>query len=413
MASLKHLIFFTLSLGSACAEVYYNTIVDRYFSPYIGAEDILSAHRGLEYTQDLIYSPPAKPPRGFWIGMERFSELFFLWDPVNVTASTTQHEVFGHGYRIRSLNHEGAVVKSYTIDVPFPYGDGGGATYFKYKERQVTTFENLATASGGVEATAILANRLKLQWLQKGSIDGRESTLYNDSEHDISEYIWFTSGKAGEDDGDIGHYVHNLNKTYPHSHLSIRSLKRQALVNLLDPFTYYAIYAWWRYVIAGKKTSMPMIPMWSYRYLPGMRIGLTPFGPEYYLDNFLVKDKKPIYFYLRGGHFSKQTYFGFGVEHAYLWNLESLPWGLRLDCWYQPHHAFRDLHYSLKKLHTKGHFTSQPHNRFLGLALTVIGHKKLWSHGAVYFQIGGKTIGYLEGETLQPSLIARIGFTFW
>ncbi|HEY5236184.1 MAG TPA: hypothetical protein VIJ14_08405, partial [Rhabdochlamydiaceae bacterium] len=92
---------------------------------------------------------------------------------------------------------------------------------------------------------------------------------------------------------------------------------------------------------------------------------------------------------------------------------ESLPWGLRLDCWYQPHHAYNDLHYSLENLHKEKRFTTQPHNPFFGLALTVIGHKKLWSRGAFYFQVGGKTVGYLEGETLQPSLIARIGFTLW
>jgi hypothetical protein len=43
----------------------------------------------------------------------------------------------------------------------------------------------------------------------------------------------------------------------------------------------------------------------------------------------------------------------------------------------------------------------------------VIGHKKLWSNGAFFFQVGGKTIGYLEGEALQPSVIARVGLTIW
>lgn len=410
---MKRLLFLTLSLGSVFADVRYNAIVDRYFSPYIGAEDLLSAHKGLEYTQDLIYEQPETPRRGFWIGAERFSELFLIWDPIDYLASVTQHEVFGHGYRIRTLHHEGAHVTRYKIDAPFPYGDGGGATHFNYHERKITSFEDLAVASGGVEATAILANRLKLQWLQRGAIDARESTLYTSSEHDISNYIWFTGSKDLEDEGDISYYVHRLNRTYPHGHLTVNSLKKQALVNLLDPFTYYSIYAWWRYVVSGKKTSIPMIRIGSYQYLPGMRFGLTPFGPEYYLENFLVKDNKPIYFYLRAGHFSDQTYLGFGVEHAYLWNLESLPWGLRLDCWYQPHTAFRDLRFSIQKLHQEGHFKTQPHNPRLGLALTVIGHKKLWSNGALYFQIGGKTIGFLEGQTLQPSLIARVGLTFW
>lgn len=410
---MKRLLFLTLMLGPVFGDVYYNAIVDQYFSPYMGAEDLISAHRGLEYTQDWIYTPPETPRRGFWIGMERFSELFFIWDPINYLASVTQHEVFGHGYRIRTLHHEGAHVTKYRIDAPFPYGWGGGATHYKYHPHNITSFEDLAVASGGVEATSILANRLKLKWLQRGAIDARESALYTTSEQDISNYIWITERHDLEDEGDIAYYVHHINRTYPKGHLSVSSLKKQALVNLLDPFTYYAIYAWWHYIISGKKTSIPMIGIGSYRYLPGMRLGLTPFGPEYYLDNFLVKDNKPIYFYLRGGHFADQTYVGFGIEHAYLWNLESLPWGLRLDAWYQPHIAFRDLHYSIAKLHEQGHFTTQPHKPHLGLALTAIGHKKLWSQGALYFEIGGKTIGFLQGYPLKPSLIARGGLTFW
>ncbi len=413
MNIFKNFSIFMLSLGSVSAEIYHNAIVDRYFSPYIGAEDILSAHRGLEYAQDSIYTPPDHPQRGFWIGTERFCELFFIWNPIDQTAATTQHEVFGHGYRLRSLNRDRAKVDSYKIGIPFPYGEGGGYTRFEYNEDKVTTYQDLAVTAAGVEATAILANRLKLQWLQRGYIDARESVLYNDSEHDITGYIWITGKHDLEHEGDIAHYVHHLNRTYPHGHLSVRSLKTQALVNFLDPFTYYAFYAWWRYVVSGKTTRIPMIRIKSYHYLPGARLGLTPFGPEYYLENFLVKDNKPIYFYLRGGNFSKQTYLGFGIEHAYLWNLECLPWGLRLDCWYQPHHAYNDTHYSLEKLHEERHFKTQPHKPFFGLALTVIGHKKLFSHGALYFQIGGKTFGYLEGETLQPSLIARVGFTFW
>ena len=123
---------------------------------------------------------------------------------------------------------------------------------FDYNEKKVTTYQNLAVTSAGVESTAILANRLKLQWLQRGNIDARESNLYNDSEHDITNYIWITGKHDLEHEGDISFYVHNLNKTYPHGHLTVPSLKAQALVNLLDPFTYYSIYAWWRYVVSGK-----------------------------------------------------------------------------------------------------------------------------------------------------------------
>ena len=407
---MKKLAILTLSWTSLFGDVYYNAIVDRYFSPYIGADDLISAHYGLERFQDWLVPPPCEPKRGFWAGTERFAELFFVWDSINCVAVTTQHEVFGHGYQLRSMHKDSFRVRGYKINIPPPYDSGGGHTAFTYDDAKVTTFQELAVTYGGVEATAILANRLKLNWLQKGFIDARESTFYIGSEQDISGYAWISSAR---DEGDISRYVRELNKTYPHGHITLSTLKKQALVNLLDPFSFYALYAWWRFVISGKETRIPMMRIGSYNYLPSARLGLTPFGPEFYLDNFLVKDNKPIYFYLRGGNYSKQTYIGFGIEHAYIWNLECLPWGLRLDCWYQPHTAFRNLNYSVEKLNKQGHFTHQPHNPTPGISLTAIGHKKLWSNGALFFQIGGKTIGFLEGETLQPSLIARIGLTIW
>jgi hypothetical protein len=100
--------------------------------------------------------------------------------------------------------------------------------------------------------------------------------------------------------------------------LALPSLKNKALVNLIDPCTYFSIFAWWYYIFTGKQGPLPLIPIKSYHYTFDARLGLTPFGPEYYFKNFLVKDQKPIYFYIRGGHFAHQNYYGFGIEHAYL-----------------------------------------------------------------------------------------------
>ena len=395
--------------GSLLADVQYETIVDRYFSPYIGAEDIISAQYSLEYLQDNVIQFHKDTKKNFWSGMGRFAELFLFWDPIDAVGVTTQHEVFGHGFRIRSLHSQGAKVRGYKIDLPSPYGDGGGETRFSERESQTTAFEELSVVSGGVEATAILANRLALKWFQRGYIDARETMLYFDAQQDLTVYSMLSKN---EDGGDVSHYVHLLNKTYDKSHIKVKTLRQRALVGLLDPLTYYSVYAWWRFVVCGKSTHIPMISIRSYKYLPSIRLGLTPFGPEYYLDNYLVKDRKPICFYFRAGNYSHQNYIGAGVEHAYLWNIQSLPWGLRLDLWYQPHTAFRDLDYSLKKLKIEHDFHQQPHNPRAGIALSIIGQIKMSSHTAAYFQLGGKTIGFLPGEPLQPSIIARLGMSF-
>lgn len=411
---MKKVLLASLLTGSLFAEMTSQVLVDPYFSPYIGAEDLLSLHRGVEYTENWLFPRPEHPSRRFYAGLGRFSELFLFWDPLNATIFTTQHEVFGHGYRVRTLRSEGANVKMYKIKLPFPYGWGGGMTRAHFNTKQTTSFEMLAFISGGMEATSILANRLRLKWLQRGTIDARESSLYIGSEQDITTYAWLSMDKMNPGDGnDIVGYVHLLNKTYLHGHIKVRDLKLQATVTLLDPFTWYSLYAWWWYVFRGVSSEIPMIPIGSYNYLPSVRYGLTPFGPEYYLENFLVKDNQPIYFYLRAGGHAHQAYLGFGIEHAYLWNLDSLPWGLRLDCWYQPHAAFRHKGYSLHHLRKVRHFHHQPRDAHLGISLSVIGQKKLWSGGSLYFQLGGKTIGFLPGEPLQPAVIARLGLSFW
>jgi hypothetical protein len=407
---MKRLILSLLSFGSLFADVRYNLIVDPYFTPYIGADDLLSTCRGLEALEDTIY----KPPHGqtFLNDTERFADLFLVWEPINYMAMVTQHEVFGHGFWVRSLHSDHAFVKRYEFGAPPPYGPGGGGTLYSFAPSQITAFQELAITSGGVEATAILANRLKLQWLQRGTINPRQATLYLYSQQDLTLYAADTN-QSDEDGHDISHYVRILNKTYPKGHLTDKSVQQHSLVNLLDPFTYYSIYDWFYYIFTGKQGPMPMISIGQYNYLPGARYGLTPFGPEYYFENFLVKQDKPIYFYVRGGSFAKENYWGFGIEHGYLWTIDSMPWGFRLDFWRQPHTAFRNKKYSMENLEKEGHFHTQPHDPHYGICLSLIGHKKLWSTGALYFQIGGKTVGYLPGEPLQPAVIARIGLTIW
>lgn len=59
--------------------------------------------------------------------------------------------------------------------------------------------------------------------------------------------------------------------------------------------------------MSGEEGPLPMIPIGDYRYLPSFRAGFTPFGTEYYAENFLIKDHKPIYFYLKGGRLADMT----------------------------------------------------------------------------------------------------------
>jgi len=400
-------IFSLFASSAVFADV--NIIVDPYFSPYMGAEDLITLHRGIEWGENFIHDTFKSPGRRWYDRLGRIGELVLFWDPANYAEMVVQHEVFGHGYRVRSLGRSKAHVENYHIGAPPPYGEGGGYTGYEYRIDRVTAFESLAIGSAGVEATSILANRLKMHWLAEGALNPKEATLYLYSEHDLTEYVLGTS--RGDVDGDIGRYTRLLNRTYSQGHLSVKSLKRQALVNYLDPVTYYSIIAWWRYFISGHKGKIPMIPIGQYGYLPGARLGLTPFGPEYYLENFLVKDRNPTYFYVRYGHFAGRAYWGVGAENDAIWRCEGGTLGLRCDIWRQPHAAYNDDRFSMENLEEAKRFSHTPHDPIWGISASVIGTKKIWSRGSVFLQLGGKTKGYLPGESLQGSLIARIGFS--
>lgn len=410
---MKRLFSSLIVCASLHADVHYNLLIDQYFTPYIGAEDILSAYRGLEELENLILKPPANPRNTFFQDVERLADLVLIWEPINYMGVVTQHEVFGHGFWVRTLPSSTAEVKKYTFGKPPPYGPGGGATRYDATLNTITAYQELAITAGGVEATAILANRLKLQWLQRSSINPHQCTLYLYSQQDLTLYT-LGSTEFDKDGSDIKDYVHLLNKTYSKGHLTIKELQDQTLVNLLDPFTYYAIYDWFYYIFTGRAGPLPMIPFGSYHYLPGGRLGLTPFGPEYYFENYLVKNEQPIYFYARYGNFAHQTYWGFGIEHAYLWTVNTCSWGLRFDFWQQPHIAFSNKKYALINVFKNDRkFDQQPSHDSWGFALSAIGHIKLWHRGSLYFQLGGKTVGYLPGEPFQQALIARVGLTLW
>ena len=47
----------------------------------------------------------------------------------------------------------------------------------------------------------------------------------------------------------MNNYRQMLNHTFKGSDLTKEELAGQSLINLLDPFTYYAIYSSWNYIV--------------------------------------------------------------------------------------------------------------------------------------------------------------------
>lgn len=303
-------------------------------SPYAGGEDLLFGTRLIEKAEVYwIGKTPLPYSKSTYARTWRLSELFLVWLPLNYLAMVVQHEVFGHGYRIRDINNGRVEVNGYSFNGPPPYGPGGAATSYKVWGT-LTTTQDAAIAIGGVEATAILAQLTKLKWLEAARIDPRQSVLYLFAQQDLNLYIGTLKVKDKDLSGhDIHGYLKALNQTYPDNILSKGRLRSLSWINIADPFTFYAIYSWFHYLSSGKETKIPMI---GSIYLPGLRLGLTPFGPEVFFENYFLYKIFPIYGYFKGGHHAKNKYYGIGVYAPRLYAIGRWSFGLRIDLWRQP-----------------------------------------------------------------------------
>lgn len=387
-------------------------------SPYAGGEDLLFAHRILEKIETYCFrQQPITYSKSAYSRFWRLSELISVWLPINYFTMLIQHEVFGHGYRIRDLHMRGiAQVDGYSFQAPPPYGPGSAATYFSVSS-DFTTTDASAVSIGGVEGTAILAELTKLKWLTSRKVDPRQAVLYLLCEQDLTLYISSLKTKdiRNLDGHDLNSYIETLHYTYPDHWLSKGRLRSLSWINLLDPFTFYAIYAWFHYLSSGKETKIPMI---ASCYLPGLRLGLTPFGPEVFFENFFVRKKIPLYAYLKGGSHADNLYAGAGVFSPRLWSIWKWTIGLRCDLWYQPKLLLQKAGVSIEEIDFKQrpnrsaplYSSSQRHAMHCGASGSCIAEYR-WNEQCSYeIELGYKSAGFLPGYSLFSLPTARLAF---
>jgi hypothetical protein len=374
----------------------------------MGAEDILSTNYLLGKSFGRFLK--IKKEKKIVPILLRWAKLIFLYQPLAGFEVVLQHELFGHGYRIRDISKHYVKVLGFSFDLPLPYGNGGGATFYDFN-KNYTSFQEIATSLAGVESTAMLANRIKLKWLESKKIDPLNAVIYMQSFHDITGYIYSMEDSPYyvNDGHDIESYLFWLNTTYYNKHLSKDDLKMSALINLLDPFTYYSLFENFYYIFTSKDLNFPMFNIGKLRYLPSFRLTLAPYGMEYYFENFLSYKNRPIYAYLRYGKFLRNN-FGFGIEIPKLIMSKSFDLGFKLDIFNQNKIYFKaseldfdgiNFFYSEKDLRKK----------VSGISASIFYQKRFKDNLAFYIQAGYKTKGYVQSEDLRDSIIARIGLT--
>jgi len=361
-------------------------LVDRDMLPAAGASATVTVGRIMAGIEDrfvplLLFEDQGKLRRAT-NAVYRLAKLELFDDPQENWLRVANHELFGHGGRLREL-FDGPI--HYALPAPPPYGRGGGATYFQL-DRIPTVEEILSVTVGGMEANRMAARILTQDALTSGHWHYRDARRYWYAEYDTIHYIRHTHDleKEGHDVSDFIKIYNEVATNNDEKTLDARTLRRYVLAGFANPMIAYAYYsAYISYVWSGHAESpVPMIPIGATRYLPMVRFQLTSFGTEWVIDNAFVRNGRFIDATIRAGQTIGARTWGVGLQST------------RVAVWKQ------------WTFDGEGHLWRQPEwgGEAMGTA-----RRRLRSGLSIVAQGGYKTNGFLAGERIHQGAILRIG----
>lgn len=401
----------------ATAQAGYAVMVDAGMSARVGAENLVAAHRVLYGLENRLLKPRlfdertvARKSAGV---LYRLGKTVLFDNAIDYMAMLTQHEVFGHGARMREFGFKRI---TYRLALPPPYGRGNGsASGYTARDRRTTRHERITVFMGGSEANTLLSNSIRSRWLHRGRANTRELALYLYSSLDLTGYILRTRDSSRNDTGrdgannDILNYLKDVNGLEGHTNpdtyeLTLEQLRTLSLIRFLDPTVIWALYAYGTsYLLQGaSESSLPMLRAGRVGYLPFIRLGLTPFGPAVHLENLFVASGRVLNVHLRYGIPSFHRFGGIGISCDRFVIHRGITISPRVEVWHQP------------ALFLGGR-TTRAGTKGVGGGLWLEGRYTFASLAlapAVLVEAGYKTDGFLEGEQLARGFVMRFGVSF-
>ena len=368
-------------------------------------QNLISAHKLVSSYEDKLLKPKFWKEDNF-IGKTlgigyRLAKTFYLDLQIDYFAHLTQHEVFGHGYRMRQY---GFTNNTYELNLRRPFGKGGGLARFGSPDpNRITGFsEDISLFTGGVEANTVLAKTLVESFMRSGEINYRESLLYTLTSDDVTNYIRYLSVPLGNDD--IANYLRlvNFQFGFPSDEyaLTLSYLKKYSLINNFNTFQLLSFYAFVvEYLYKGNTTfKYPKIKFGKVGYLPSLRFGLSPFGSEFILDNYFISGDKFIEVNLRvgDGKLANSLGIGYAIQKPISVNTEI---SYSLDVWHQPGLFLGGTELYETKGGYGGMIAGEIHHRFKSFPMGIVA------------KVGYKTAGFKEGERLDNGLLIRVGMS--
>lgn len=365
-------------------------IVDQYMSPFAGTALNLSIiHTYADLDDRYLVSSEGKVTVPWALG--RIGKLV-VEDIMDEFLMVFQHEVFGHGYRLREFdfNHIGYYI-----------GIGHGYTSFPEDEFEVLPYpKRAAISAAGMEADAVLSAQIRENWIMQNKVDRRDAWFYFVTSLDQAEYIWGTSDASTSLGNDVNSYVSEVNLWYGNNNLTKRKLRQYEYWEIFDPSLYIGLYSVGDYILKGTPfMPMTMLDIHKYRYMFSPRLLLAPYGPEFQLQNYVLTPKSElVQVNIRYGNNSGRQSYGLDLFMKPIWHYKNWHFGNKLYLWKQ-------------LLFLKQNTAADVHSR-LGFAEFVSAEYKVYKCLSAVGEFGYKTAGYAQGIPLGNSWVWRFGMSF-
>ncbi len=385
------------------SQVQQILILDSNLSEYSGANNLLTLHKGIytfenQYLKTQLFDESGLKRKAFGITY-RLGKTFLFDNVTDHMIGLMQHEIFGHGSRYRELGYKKS---SYHLNLFPPYGDASGwASSGGDNKRKISTHESMLKVISGCESSNIMAEEIVFRWMARGSINYRESVLYLGVFNNLTNYIVQTKfSKNIKSSNDIASYL----MYFPNAKYNVDYLYKQAFLTLLNPFNYFAAYSYLRtYLYKGQEsTGLPGIKIKNGIYIPQIRFGLSPFGSEYYFDNYIKSGQKYMKVYFRYGDPLVNNSSGFGIRVNNLIKSRWFSVNSSFDIWDQPEFQVGGGAIKTVKAGINAAATTTLLFRMINVP----------NRFDVLIKLGYKGPGYLQGEKLEKAFIGAIGLSF-
>jgi hypothetical protein len=297
----------------------------------------------------------------------------------------------------------------YGFDWPPPYGNGGGEAS-NYESVFISTHELLSIWEGGVEIHPLINRQISMHWMATNSMNYREASQYFWSYQILFSYIQDASEDLadGTQDDDPRAYTRIINASagYMDVHnlkMSVKDLKSKMILNAVNPFVFYSLYSILKtYLWDGSSTnSVSALRFGNIKYLPALRAGLTPFGVQYYLENYIhYKNTVSLIDISYGDQAFYDSWGGIGVYIQNIYQSRNYSFDVSGNIWKQP-----ELEFGLNPTVSKGGGT--------GGAFSVRAYYNFsdpQSPISAVIELGYKSAGFLEGYNMDASPVLMAGF---